>query len=248
LKWKTGQVAGYSNGGNMIEMIDQLYQLLEKMGYTHPIHPPLTHVPMGLVIGVFIFAWVAILFRRVILPQFAYNRILLLVLIFVFPTILFGYTDWQYFYEGTWSLPIKIKLALSGVLLILLCIALVTGRKAKAETRGTLAIYTLCFLTVSTLGYFGGQLAIEGEGKPQAATTKFLSGEKLFALNCSDCHPGGSDILKAPQLTDFNAFLAYLRNPQGEMPPFPPEKISDKQAKKVYQYIEKLREEQKGTP
>jgi uncharacterized membrane protein len=231
----------------MIGMIDLLYQLLEEIGYTHPIHPPLTHIPMGLVIGVFIFALVAVLFRRTILPQLAYNRIILLALIFSFPTILLGYMDWQYFYEGTWSFPIKIKAAMSGALLILLFIALVTGRKAKAETRRTLTIYSLCFLTMTILGYFGGQLIIEGEGKPQAATVRFLSGEKLFAVNCNDCHPGGSDILNPPQLTNFNTFLAYLRNPRRAMPSFPPEKISEKQARKVYDYLTKLREKQKAS-
>jgi uncharacterized membrane protein len=232
----------------MTGVIDLLYQLLEKMGYTHPIHPPLTHVPMGLVIGVFIFVWVAVLFRHTMLPQLAYNRIVLLTLIFSLPTILLGYTDWVFFYEGAWSFPIKVKLAFSGVLLILLVIALISDRKAEAETRSTLTVYTLCFLTVAILGYFGGQLAIEGEGRPQAATVRFLSGEKLFALNCNDCHPGGSDIFNSPRLTDFNTFVAYLRNPQGTMPPFSPEKLSSPQAKKVYQYIEKLQGEQKRTP
>lgn len=231
----------------MIKMIDLLYQLLEEIGYTHPIHPPLTHIPMGLVIGVFIFALVAVLFRCTILPQLAYNRIILLALIFFFPTILLGYMDWQYFYDGAWSFPIKIKLAMSGVLLILLFIALVTGCKAKAETRSTLTIYSLCFLTVAILGYFGGQLIIEGEGKPLAATVRFLSGEKLFAVNCNDCHRGGSDFLNNPQLTNFNTFLAYLRNPRGAMPSFPPEKISERQAKKVYRYLTKLREKQKAS-
>ncbi len=229
-------------------MIDLLYEFLENIGYTHPIHPPLTHVPIGLVIGVFIFALLAILFRRAMLPPLAYNRLILLALIFSFPTILFGYTDWQYFYEGAWSFPIKVKLALSGVLLILLFIALTISRKARSETKGALRIYTLCFLAVAILGYFGGQLTIEGEGRPQAATTRFLSGEKLFALNCNDCHPGGGDILNAPQLADFKTFLAFLRQPGGEMPPFPPEKISNGQAKRVYRYIEKLREKQKRRP
>jgi uncharacterized membrane protein len=229
----------------MIEMIDLLYQLLEKMGYAHPIHPPLTHIPMGLVIGVFIFALVAVLFRRTILPQLAYNRIILLALIFSFPTILLGYMDWQYFYQGAWLVPIKIKLFLSGVLIILLWIALVTGRKAKAETRRTLMIYSLCFLTVTILGYFGGQLLIEEGGRDQAATVRFLSGEKLFGVNCNGCHPDGSGIVNTPRLTNFNSFLAYLRNPGGGMPSFPPEKISEKQAKKVYQYLTTLREKQK---
>jgi len=226
-------------------MIDLLYQLLEKIGYTHPIHPPLTHLPMGLVIGLFIFALLAVLFRHTMLPQLAYNRFVLLAIVFSFPTILLGYTDWQYFYEGSWSFPIKLKFALSGVLLILFYIALISGRKAKAETRSTLTIYTLCFLTVTILGYFGGQLAIEGEWRPQAATVRFLSGEKLFAVNCNDCHPGGRDIQNTSQLTNFNTFLAYLHNPRGAMPSFPPEKISEKQAKKLYGYLIKLQEKKR---
>jgi uncharacterized membrane protein len=232
----------------MTQMINLLYQFLEKIGYTHPIHPPLTHVPMGLVIGVFIFALVAVVFRHNMLPQLAYNRFVLLALLFSVPTILLGYMDWQYFYKGAWSFPIKVKLALSGVLLVLLFIGLIAGRRARAETRGTLTIYTLCFLTLSILGYFGGQLLIKKEGRAQAATTRFLSGDLVFALNCGDCHAGGRDLLKAPQLIDLNTFLAYLRNPKGTMPPFPQDKISDEQAKEVYRYIGALREKQKGTP
>ncbi len=89
-------------------MIELLYQVLEKIGYFHPIHPPLTHIPMGLVFGAFTFALVALLFRRTILPQLAYNRIILLALVLAFPTILFGYTDWQHFYEGAFP-PEKIS-------------------------------------------------------------------------------------------------------------------------------------------
>jgi len=37
-------------------MIEFIYQTLTKFGYTHPLHPTLTHVPIGLVIGAFLFA------------------------------------------------------------------------------------------------------------------------------------------------------------------------------------------------
>ena len=37
---------------------------LNKVGYIHPVHPPLTHNPMGLVAGAFIFALVALLVRQ----------------------------------------------------------------------------------------------------------------------------------------------------------------------------------------
>ena len=73
-------------------MIEFLYETLEKIGYVHPIHPPLTHIPVGLIFGAFIFALIALLFRRPILPQLGYNRIILLALVLSFPTILFGYT------------------------------------------------------------------------------------------------------------------------------------------------------------
>jgi len=227
-------------------MIDFLYAMLEKIGYVHPIHPPLTHIPMGLVFGAFIFALIALLFRRTILPQLAYNRIILLALIFSFPTALFGYTDWQHFYEGDWLFPIKIKLVLSGILIILLFIALLVGRKAKTETKGTLAIYTLCFFTVIIIGYFGGQLVFEGEGRPLTVPMRFMAGEKLFATNCNECHAGGGDILNAPPLADFKTFLSLLRHPPEDMPPFPPEKLSDTQALKLYQYITKVLEKSKS--
>jgi uncharacterized membrane protein len=227
-------------------MIELLYEMLEKIGYLHPIHPPLTHIPMGLIFGVFIFASMAMLFRRTVLPQLAYNRIVLLALVLSFPTGLFGYTDWQHFYDGAWLFPIKMKLALSGVFIVLLLIALVAGHKAKAETKGTLAIYFLCFLTVTALGYFGGQLVFEGEGRPLTTPMRFMVGEKLFATNCNDCHPHGEHILSAPQLSDFNTFRAYLRNPKSDMPPFPPEKISDTQAMSLYQYITKVLEKSKS--
>ena len=38
-------------------MIDRLYELLGKMGYIHPLHPPFTHGPIGAVIVAFCFGW-----------------------------------------------------------------------------------------------------------------------------------------------------------------------------------------------
>ena len=138
------------------------------------------------------------------------------------------------------------KIVLSGLFIVLLVTALMVGRKAKAETKGTLAIYTLCFLIVIVLGYFGGELVFEGQGRPLTVPMRFMVGEKLFATNCNDCHRHGEDILNAPPLSDFDNFRAYLRNPKGDMPPFSPEEISDTQAKKLYQYITKVLEKSKS--
>jgi uncharacterized membrane protein len=226
-------------------MIDSFYEVLDKIGFVHPVHPPLTHLPMGLIIGAFIFALVALLFGRSILPSLAYRRIILLALIFTFPTALFGYTDWQHFYDGDWLFSIKIKLFLTGVLVVLLFIGVIFGRKKEAETKSSLAIYTLCLIVIAALGYFGGQLVFEGEGRAEKVPMRFLVGEKLFAANCNDCHPRGGDIINAPQLFDFKKFLTLLRNPPTGMTPFPPEQISDQKAMRLYLYLVQLSGQQR---
>ena len=52
-------------------MIEFIYQTLTKLGYTHPLHPTLTHVPIGMVLGAFLFVLVALIFRRTNLAQSA---------------------------------------------------------------------------------------------------------------------------------------------------------------------------------
>jgi uncharacterized membrane protein len=48
-------------------MIEFIYQALTKLGYTHPLHPTLTHVPLGMVMG-------ALIFRRTNLAPSAKSR------------------------------------------------------------------------------------------------------------------------------------------------------------------------------
>jgi uncharacterized membrane protein len=229
-------------------MIDFIYQAFEKMGYTHPLHPPITHLPVGLVAAAFIFALVALLFRCTILPSLSYERIILLAFIFAFPTILLGYTDWQHHYYGAWLHLIKVKFVLSGVLLILLFVGLIYGRKAGGESKGVLAIYALCFLTVTGLGFYGAQLTLEEKPvAPTEAVNRFEAGEKLFATNCSSCHSQKSDIFTSPQFVNLTTFLASIRNPVGprgtpsNMPPFLADKITNDQGLTLYQYLVTIR-------
>ena len=42
-----------------------IYETLQKFGYTHPLHPTLTYLPIGLVLAAFVFALFAIVFKRV---------------------------------------------------------------------------------------------------------------------------------------------------------------------------------------
>jgi mono/diheme cytochrome c family protein len=229
-------------------MIDFIFQAFGKMGYTHPLHPPMTHLPMGLLVAAFIFASVALLFRRTILPSLSYDRIILLAIIFAFPTIFLGYADWQHHYYGAWLYPIKVKFVLSGVFLILLFVGLIYGRKAGGESKGALAIYALCFLSVTGLGFYGAQLSLEEKPvAPTEAVNRFQAGEKLFATDCSSCHPQKSDIFNSPQFVNLSTFLAFMRNPVGpggtpsKMPPFLADKITDDQGLKLYQYLVTLR-------
>ena len=41
-----------------------LYQFLQKHEYGLPLHPPLTHMPTGLVVGAFTFLLVALVIKR----------------------------------------------------------------------------------------------------------------------------------------------------------------------------------------
>jgi uncharacterized membrane protein len=237
-------------------VIELLYQTLARIGYTHPIHPPMAHIPVGMVIGAFIFGLVAWIFRH---EQFTLSarHCISLALIGLVPTALLGYMDWQHRYTGALSFPIKMKIGLAVLLLFLLVIAATLGRRARVISVGILASYGLCLLNVTALGYFGGEL-IFGVGSPtQAAETKeSRPSSEQFKKLCIACHPGGGNSFKAqlplksaPQLEDFKTFLAYIRNPKARdgsqtiMPPFPAERLSETQAREIYHYIVQVLQE-----
>lgn len=231
-------------------MIEFFYKTLTTIGYTHPIHAPTTHIPVGMVIGAFLFALGAYLLKRSTLALTAWHCVLL-ALVSLFPTVLFGYMDWQHYFAGAWVFPIKMKIGLAVLLLILLIVALSLGRKTEKVSVGALLIYGLCLLNVTALGYFGGELVFGGSspGKTAGVESIQISGEQ-FTRSCSSCHPGGGNSIKqdlplksAPQLVNFETFLAYIRDPKTRdgsraiMPPFPADKLSEQQAREIYQYV-----------
>ncbi|MCX5835270.1 MAG: c-type cytochrome [Deltaproteobacteria bacterium] len=228
-------------------MIEALYQTLEKVGYTHPVHPPFTHMPTGLLVGALIFGLISFLFRR---PVFAVSarHCFVMALIFFFPTAFFGYTDWVHHYDGIWTFPVKIKLVLTGILALLLVIGIYLNYKRSPSMKSVLTIYFLAVLVVAGLGYYGGNLVF-GSEKP-VATEELNAGEKLYAANCGTCHPQGGNILNhalpvknSTYLKTFKTFLVFNRKPQrpdgtkGLMPAIPPEKVSDAEMKQIYNYI-----------
>jgi uncharacterized membrane protein len=228
-------------------LIDAIYLFLEKLGYPHPLHPPFAHMPIGLVAGALVLGWVAWLFRRPALWPSS-RHCLILALIFLIPTALSGYMDWQHYYSGAWLFYIKMKLILAGILLVLLSIGFIVARKPEVRPIASLTIYSLAFLTVVALGYYGGQMVFGGS--TPTAPKEFEIGARIFKGNCSGCHPHGGNIIAtnlplshAPQLAEFDAFRDFIRHPKmpdgsrGEMPGYPTTRISDQQARDLYQYI-----------
>jgi len=235
-------------------MIESIYQTLAKIGFTHPLHPPATHLPVGLIIGAFVFALMAWIFNRSKLAQTA-RHCFILALVMAVPTILLGIMDWQYRFGGAYLFEIKMKLALAGILLLLLLVAVVYASLAGAFTKTVMAIYALCLLTVIGLGYFGGEL-VYGTKTPTVAEATGLAAEgaQVFNQNCSACHhtdstaikvgPGLKGIFKQDKfpesglaVSDEN-FRKQLKTPFSKMPPFG--HLSDEQVDALIDYLKTL--------
>jgi mono/diheme cytochrome c family protein len=228
-------------------MIETIYHVLEKLGFGEPIHPPMDHMPEGLVVGAWVLLLASWLLRRPTLEVSA-RHCMVLSLIFLFPAVVSGYMDWQHFYSGAWIFAIKIKIALSVLFLVVLAASVIISFKAEGRYAIILTAYTLCFINVLGIGFYGGQL-VYGKKAP-VSQAELQAGEKIFEANCRSCHPQGGNIINpklplnnSPQLADFNVFIAYNRNPKrpdgskGIMPPYPPDKISDQQMRDLYNYM-----------
>lgn len=137
-------------------MIEGLYAFLEKIGFSHPLHPIMVHIPMGMVIGAVLFSLTGIVLKKQNLGQTAYHCSVL-ALIFIVPTILTGFLDWQGKIGGEWEALIIIKMILGVVLTVLLAVSVVFKHKG-AEPKKLLIIYLLCMACAGGLGFSGGQL------------------------------------------------------------------------------------------
>jgi uncharacterized membrane protein len=228
-------------------IFDPIYHALAALGFTDPIHPPLTHIPIGLVAAALIFGLTGWIVGRPALSRAA-RYCLGLAWLLIFPTVLLGFMDWQHYYQGAWLLPIIIKIGLAGFLFVLLSIGLILVITGREESKALLAIYVIAFLTVGGLGYFGGRLVFGG--RAPTAPPGLEAGQGLFENNCMACHPNGGNaitpqdiIIGSDRLKDFPTFLSWIRDPRldngkkGPMPDFLPGKISDGQARQLYDYL-----------
>ncbi|MGA2642875.1 MAG: cytochrome c [Spirochaetia bacterium] len=215
-------------------MIDSLYELMAKLGFTDPLHAPLTHIPIGLVIGAFLFFLVAVLFGKKNLVVTARHV----------------------------SILAKYKMILASAVLVLLAMGIVMGSELKVRTAPMMVVYALAVVGVVGLGWFGGKLVYGGfspaaQAAPAAAPANSApaspAGQRLFAANCSSCHPNGGNVIvaelplkKSKMLASAAAFTAFIRSPKmpdgsaGQMPSFSDDQVTDKQAGELYTYIQSM--------
>jgi uncharacterized membrane protein len=231
-------------------MFDGVYNLLQRLGYSHPIHPPLTHWPIGMAMAVFIFALYAWLARRKNY-EMTLRHVAVLALIGAFPTALLGFMDWQHRYAGAPLPQIRVKIVLAVLLVVFLIAALVMQRRLRAGSRLLLIPYALALACALGLGYFGAQLVYTDPGAAVGATApQSAAGNAAFETSCAACHPGGGNTIKpnltlvgAPQLRDFQTFLAYVRRPKARdgsdtvMPAFDAASLPDRDARQLYDYV-----------
>lgn len=223
-------------------MVSQLYKFLSGMGYHHPLHPALTHLPVGLTIAGFIFIAISVFLKR---PNFAQSakHCTALALLAVIPTVILGYFDWQHFYGGAFLFPIKMKLGLAVVLFVLLLAVVLTSKRSKKATMSQMLAHLLCLILVTGLGYFGGELVygkktttIQTISRQAGKSESILAGAKLFEQSCSFCHftdstdtkvgPGLKGLFQKKKMSVSGWPLSpesvrrQLKTPFDQMPPF----------------------------
>lgn len=228
-------------------MTDLFYDLLARLGYSHPIHAVFVHMPVGLTIGAFCLYLSGFLLGRRDWMACA-HRVIVLALLFLALAIPTGIMDWRRFFGGAWLFEIKAKVALAVLLVVLLSLTAFFGRRYEAHRKLLPGFFFLCALNVGALGYFGGQLVFRG--RVPEAPEHLHAGQRIFDSRCSGCHQRGGNVFEpnlplrsAPQLDDFNRFLKFLRDPRlpngmpGPMPEFTEKKLTDEQARQLFDYI-----------
>ncbi len=234
-------------------MLDTFYGFFASLGYEHPLHPAIVHLPIGAVIAAWFFCVLGMWRNHDGLRRSAYYCSVF-ALVFVVPTVLLGAADWQHFLAGAKTTPIQLKLGFASVLVVSLFTIFILGWRKKdagALARVMILPATLNLGLVVGLGYEGGNLVYGG--KQPDAPQQYQAGATLFKNNCSGCHAGGGNVIKpnlpllgAAQLKTEASFQQFIRSPhmpggkQGPMPGFDQSKLSDADATALYNYITRV--------
>jgi len=137
-------------------MVNSFYALLESVGFTHPLHPVMTHLPIGMVIGMLLFGLLGLKWKDKHFALASYYCSVV-ALISIFPTAFLGILDWLKFFYGEWYPLIIVKMTLSVILTVLLAVSIILRNKGVAHKK-VVIVYILCMACAGGLGYSGGDL------------------------------------------------------------------------------------------
>lgn len=138
-------------------MTEIIFEFLGKIGFAHPVHPALTHIPMGMVMGAVVFRLASFLPKLKMLAKTGYHCVIL-GLLGIIPTAFSGYLDWQHTFGGEWEFLIILKMVLAAILfIVLLAITIIDDPEQPKIDRNTL-LYLFTVLLAIGLGFSGGEL------------------------------------------------------------------------------------------
>jgi uncharacterized membrane protein len=138
-------------------MTEIIFEFLNKVGFTHPVHPALTHIPMGMIMGAVTFRMVSFIPKFRMLAKTGYHCIVL-GLLGMFPTAFAGYLDWQHTFGGEWEFLIILKMVLAVILTIVLAAIVIMDDPEIPKFDKRTMFYLLTVLLAIGLGFSGGEL------------------------------------------------------------------------------------------
>jgi len=138
-------------------MVQTIFEFLNGIGFTHPLHPAMTHIPMGMAMGAVTFRLASFLPKLKVLAKTGYHCIIL-GLLGIFPTVFAGYLDWQHTFGGEWEFLIILKMVLAAILTIVFVTIIVIDNPENPRFDKKTFFYFLVVLLAIGLGFSGGQL------------------------------------------------------------------------------------------
>ncbi|PIE61743.1 MAG: hypothetical protein CSA29_01805 [Desulfobacterales bacterium] len=138
-------------------MTESVFNFLEQIGFMHPVHPAMTHIPMGMVMGGIIFRFLGLFPKFRVLARTAHHCVIL-GLLGIIPTALTGILDWQHRYGGAWETLIIVKMILVIVLTLFMVFIAIKDDIENPRFNKITGAYVLMFLLIGGLGFCGGEL------------------------------------------------------------------------------------------
>jgi uncharacterized membrane protein len=141
-------------------MTETIFDFLHTIGFKHPLHPALTHIPMGMVMGAVTFRLVSLIpkFKRFAITGY---HCVILAILGIAPTVVSGVLDWQHAFNGQWNFLIILKMILAAALTIVLLIIAMKDDPDNPKINNKTFLYLFCVLMVIGLGYCGGELELQ---------------------------------------------------------------------------------------